>query len=302
MAPGDPVDSLLSGGGEPTTAGDFAHSERVYEETVGFLGLHKPVFYLHLSSIAFPDTLYRIVNQSHRKNLNKLIQQYGNWPEVEQYYHELKRFQKATYDVETEASNELVAARTNLKKLYTSYNAKVVSSRLDTIHLNLLRDPELSAELGEDIQRLKEAYNRILLHPTRWKLYVPDIKWNGWDNQYHNWFLNFVQGDFGISFKDSRPVSDSVWDALKRTLLLNIIALFLAYLLSIPLGVFSAVKRDSIFDQTTTLVLFILYSLPTFWIGTLLLVFFTTPEYGMNWFPSSGLGDLPASAPFWAPV
>jgi peptide/nickel transport system permease protein len=43
----------------------------------------------------------------------------------------------------------------------------------------------------------------------------------------------------------------------------------------------------------------VLYSLPNFWIATMLVVFFTTPEYGMDWFPSLGLGDLPPDAPFW---
>ncbi len=42
-----------------------------------------------------------------------------------------------------------------------------------------------------------------------------------------------------------------------------------------------------------------LYSLPVFWIATLLQVFFTTPEYGMDWFPTAGLSELPPTAPFW---
>ena len=54
-----------------------------------------------------------------------------------------------------------------------------------------------------------------------------------------------------------------------------------------------------LFDKVTTVTLFILYSLPTFWIGTLLVVFFTNPEYGMDWFCGIGLGNAPSNAPFW---
>ena len=91
-------------------------------------------------------------------------------------------------------------------------------------------------------------------------------------------------------------------DAAFWTLVMNLISIFIAYIVSIPLGVFSAVKKDSRFDKITTLFLFILYSLPSFWVATLLVVFFTTSEYG-GWtdiFPSIGLGDLPSDAPFWS--
>lgn len=300
MAPGDPVYAILPESSEVTTAGGYAHSEKVYQETAVLLGLDKPVFYINLSSAAFPDTLYKILNRDNRNNLKKLIQQYGNWPEIEAYFKELNAFQTKIYEVKIEGpSNELIKVRTNLKRLFRLYKDNTVQSRLDTIEQNILVEPALSAQAGADFQQLKQAYKAMLQNKSRWKLYVPDIKWNGWDNQYHNWFINFISGDFGTSYKDQRPVADSIWDALKKTLLLNFLALFFAFILSIPLGVFSAVHRHSLFDRISTLVLFILYSLPTFWIGTMLVVFLTTPEYGMNWFPSSGLGDLPPSAPFW---
>ena len=80
-----------------------------------------------------------------------------------------------------------------------------------------------------------------------------------------------------------------------------ILSIFVAYLTAIPLGVFSAKNKGLRFDKITTVILFMLYSLPTFWIGTMLVVFFTTPEYGAwtDIFPSIGLGDLPSDAPFW---
>lgn len=300
MAPGDPVYAILAEGPGISSIGSYAHSERVYEETAVMLGLDKPVFYASLSSQAFPDTIYRILKRTDRNNLKKLIYQYGNWPEIELYFHELKAFQARTYEVKiAEPSNELTMVKTNLKRLFIAYKDNVIQSRLDTIDQNILRDEGLLAQIGPDFKRLKRAYESVLNNSSRWKLYVPDVKWNGWDNQYHHWFFNFIQGDFGLSYKDNRPVASSIWEALKKTLLLNFLALFFVFILAIPLGVFSATYRDSFFDRATTLVLFILYSLPTFWIGTMLVVFFTTPEYNMNWFPSSGLGELPAQAPFW---
>jgi len=111
----------------------------------------------------------------------------------------------------------------------------------------------------------------------------------------------FLRGDFGESYLGGRRVSCILYDAIKWTMLLNIISVIIAYLISIPIGVQTAVKKDTPFDRISTTVLFILYSLPSFWIATMLIVFFTNPEYGMDWFPTHGLysASLPEDASFW---
>lgn len=107
----------------------------------------------------------------------------------------------------------------------------------------------------------------------------------------------FLRGDFGQSYIDKKEVATKIGDALYWTLIMNFFAILIAYCISIPLGVRSAIwkmqGRKKI-DATNTAVLFILYSLPNFWIGTLLLVFLTTAEYSplLDWFPTSGAQDL----------
>ena len=82
---------------------------------------------------------------------------------------------------------------------------------------------------------------------------------------------------------------------------LNVISVVIAYSLSIWLGVFLSGKKDSKIDRISSIVLFILYSLPSFWIATIFVVYFTTSEYGMNWFPTYGIRsiDLPENASFF---
>lgn len=107
----------------------------------------------------------------------------------------------------------------------------------------------------------------------------------------------FLRGDFGASYIDKKEVATKIGDALYWTLIMNFFAILIAYCISIPLGVRSAIwkmqGRKKI-DATNTAILFILYSLPSFWIGTLLLVFLTTAEYSpmLDWFPTSGAQDL----------
>jgi peptide/nickel transport system permease protein len=105
---------------------------------------------------------------------------------------------------------------------------------------------------------------------------------------YANWLLQFVQLDFGLSRKDGRPVSERLADALPITLTLNILTLIIIYIISIPMGIISSIKKDTVFDRFSSLLLFILYSLPSFWVGLLLLMVFSGGEY-FNLFPLGGI-------------
>jgi len=77
-------------------------------------------------------------------------------------------------------------------------------------------------------------------------------------------------------------------EALPVTLTLNVISMIIIYIVSIPIGILSAVRRDSAFDRWSGLVLFVLYSLPSFWVGLLLLLYLGSGEY-LDLFPLGGL-------------
>jgi peptide/nickel transport system permease protein len=117
---------------------------------------------------------------------------------------------------------------------------------------------------------------------------------------YIDWFRKMIVLDFGISRKDGRPVAERIADALPVTLALNIISMIIVYIISIPAGIVSALKKDSLYDRISSLVLFILYSLPSFWIGLLLLLYLSGGEY-LNLFPLGGLvSDGAGSASFFS--
>lgn len=103
---------------------------------------------------------------------------------------------------------------------------------------------------------------------------------------YGKWLLKLAQGDLGTSFKYNLPVTDMILEALPITLGLSLVSLFITYLVAVPIGIFSAVKPGSFLDRTLTLVLFVLYSLPSQWVGILLIV---SLGVGLGWFPIQGL-------------
>ena len=301
IAPGDPVELITRGGlGAAEGGGDVRNRERVYLETARFLGLDKPPFYFALSSAAYPDTLHRIVQKDRREMLQKLIIQYGNWQYITAYNEQIQRLDVLLSNLpDTLTYQEQSIVRSNVRELYMHYKDSQIESVLQKVDHAMQRDSNLARVAKSAFDTLNARYEAVKKMATPGLRSIPDLKWYGFDNQYHHWIFNFLRGDFGVAYTDGRPVADKIKDALHWTLVINGIAILLAYLLSIPLGVFSAVHKDTFGDRLVTVFLFVLYSLPVFWIATLLVIFLTTPEYGMDIFPTMGLGDLPKTAPFW---
>ncbi|MDZ4859673.1 MAG: ABC transporter permease [Candidatus Hydrogenedentes bacterium] len=109
--------------------------------------------------------------------------------------------------------------------------------------------------------------------------------------QYVSWLGRMCTLDFGTSFKDRRPVRDKIFDAIPVTLQLNIISIFLIYLFSIPIGVYSATHQRTWSDGFITAILFLLYSLPSFWVA-MLLIYFLGSGHPFDWFPIYGLKSI----------
>ncbi len=100
--------------------------------------------------------------------------------------------------------------------------------------------------------------------------------------QYWRWISGILHGDFGFSFRNTEPVSDVLLHALPITFELVFLGLLIAVVIGIPLGVLSAVKRDSKHDYAARVGGLIGVSIPNFWLATLLLLF-TSRVFG--WVP-----------------
>jgi peptide/nickel transport system permease protein len=116
---------------------------------------------------------------------------------------------------------------------------------------------------------------------------------------YAKWLSKLVRLDFGTSRVDGRPVSTRIAESLPITLALNIITIIIVYIISIPIGILSAVKKDTLYDKLSSILLFILYSLPEFWIALILLLVFSSGDY-LNIFPLGNiLSDWAEGFSFW---
>jgi len=107
--------------------------------------------------------------------------------------------------------------------------------------------------------------------------------------QYGDWLLRVGRLDFGRSFLDERPVLEKVGERLPVTLTINCWAIALVFLIAIPIGVFSAVRPEGLFDRCTTVFVFVGYSIPSFWLALICMKVFGVD---LRWFPVSGLHSL----------
>jgi len=117
--------------------------------------------------------------------------------------------------------------------------------------------------------------------------------------QYGRWLKRIATLDFGESLRDHRPVIDKLMERIPVSIGLSGLSLVLAYLISIPLGIFSATHQYRLGDKITTLVLFTLYSLPNFRIATMAIVYLGGGDF-WNVFPVFGITSVGSEHwPWW---
>ncbi len=109
--------------------------------------------------------------------------------------------------------------------------------------------------------------------------------------QYGRYVLNALKGDIGRSYMTRRPVSDEILSAFPYTIKLAALSMVIAILLGIPFGIISAIKQYSLFDSVTMIAAMIGLSMPVFWLGILLILFFSVY---LRWLPSSGFSTFAA--------
>lgn len=290
------------------------------------LGLDLPMFYFSVNANYECDTLERIPNRKEREALKKLTAEYKNWPAVANYYLNVKELypffslyhqtvllknpangeinypkemphSESYWDMLTSpatiANMQYAEQKTN--ELLTLTNDSQITQHLkliDSLTMPLLpSNRSVVKPITEAYTELKQAYKPPITYPT--------ISFNA-NNRYHRWLfgdgessLGILRGDFGTSYQSGQKVGKIIASHIGYTLAFSLAGILLAYLISIPLGVYSAVNRNNWFDRVSTVVLFLLYSLPSFWLATLLLMAFANPDT-LYWFEASGINPRKA--------
>ena len=233
--------------------------------------LYKPAFYFTFTSAAFPDTLFRILPLSRREKLCQQCAQTGNW-------NALIDFERTVWDAiggihhlpDSIAQKRLL--NQEVSKLSSEFRFDTLPNVFDRMQQSAVQLPQIQTH----IDRLRFAHARVLHEQQLEKLWIPTFYWHGLDNQYHQWLAGFLTGNWGLTRSMDLPVWQELKPALWSTMIVSFLAMLLAYLVAIPLGVFMGRRLDRLDERWTRRLLLFLYAMPVFVLGALLTGFFVS--------------------------
>jgi peptide/nickel transport system permease protein len=269
LAPGDKAEAILNVQGIRMGEDDNQSYLLQYEALREEYGLNKPSFYLSFipsyKNHSFPPHW----QSRHSMLAHNLLNEKVPFNIVRVYINALDKLEKECQD------QSLAFCNREIRFLWELTDQDDINQRLNRIE----------QATNFPLATLKQTSERL---SSRTVLYFPVIKWNGLNNQFHNRITNIIKMDFGISVVDGDAVTNKIASALIWTLVLTFATLFLSLLLGIPLSIYS-VNSGVVAKRIIGTSMNIIYATPVFWLATILIVFFTTPEYG-RWtdiFPGS---------------
>lgn len=107
--------------------------------------------------------------------------------------------------------------------------------------------------------------------------------------QYLNWMSKVLKGDFGKSYKTGRDVFGEIQKRFPKTLKLAIYSMILTSVFGIGMGILASWNRNNMIEKSIMIILNVILSLPTFWIGLILILVFSE---NLRWLPTSGYGSI----------
>ncbi len=290
--PGDAVDAILLR--EEGISVSSANYQKQKQKLAHQLGLHKPVFYFSVSSLAEIESNEYFANAVVQSTFCKLVHQTGNHGAVKNYFAALGasadaiRFLVEQKNISSQTNSILSELTTALNQLNSEDNISAIQLKIHTVKNNykLLNLDKAWVVLNNTVANLN-------IGNSGWKSFVPAIAFHT-DNQFNDWFLGnhvskgFIRADFGKSYITGKPVLKIISDKIFWSAILSVGSILLAYMLSIPLSVFLVYTKNKFCKSFSEVVLSFLYAIPVYIMGLLLLYLLSNPEV-LNIFPSSGI-------------
>ncbi|MCI4668903.1 MAG: ABC transporter permease [Bacteroidia bacterium] len=231
--------------------------------------LDKPSFYFSILRFGGPDSLHKIIFRKERRSAEKFYYRHGHWKKINQF------------------RSQLSSLRTQLLQEGNGEAYQILSSVLTSPDLTESQitksfevvGADLTKELKTEVEQLEVLSKEILSLKPEWYSFFPYPKWHGFDNRYHIWLSKAVRFDFGKSQVSKQPVTQNWGKFISMTLRFTLLAVILAYLLSILIGAWMALNEGKIQERFMNAVLVVIDAMPSFWLGTLLLIFLANPHY-----------------------
>ena len=280
MIPGDPVLAVLKGNNLSDMAVNQSRHATTYNQMARNLNLDKPPFYFSIVPADFPLDFFSL-DPLQRNFARRLFIEYGQ----PQHSLSLVKYIDSLLILKEEIPSGILGQ-------LARYSA-------DPKYLLQLISKYPKNEEYPALLKLEKILSDLTSTNKRAISPIPKFVWHGSDNQYHHWIKNTLIFRFGKSNFDGRPASTKIYSAFRWTMVINIASILIGYLIAIVIGAYAGWK-GGVIDKIISLVVYFIYSIPVFWFATLLVIFFTTPEYG-TWtdiFPSVGVWRITESDTF----
>lgn len=276
LVPGDEIMDYLTlddRGFSSTT--DPYSMRRAYQKVAHNRGFDLPAFYFSIRNSLYADSVYSVLPVTDRENIKNWSRQQNDGSTSLHLYQSL--FEVLERSCTTPSGNDLCS---EVHQALSEKDVALVEKRI-VAALSTAGSEEFQVELNNAL-RLAQIRKTGSFH-------FPSFKWNGIANQYHRWIVGLFQKKPLTSLIDGRNAWTKIGEALKWTLWLNLLSLFVAFGLGMWFGVWSARQDGTKKELGSSIFLFLLFALPGFWLATLLISFFASGDW-FSWFPSGGVG------------
>lgn len=277
-APGDVVGRQLGLDGDITYVSRQVYKDSYYQKAVS-LGALSPSFYFTITPAYFPANINNIYPYQNKVNRRNLLREIQDWDQVHQLYNNIE-----STIIQLEKDGDQSGTLPQLLQLEQSNSLaelKYKSARFSTAD-------ELDNAITADITSIISSISQ--LESSR-SLSYPVLRWHGMDNQFHHWMAQLFSPAEHISLVDGRSVWSKIINGLKWTFSMSLISLLCIGVLSLITAYTQVRYLGGWWDKVSSIIMYVLYTMPLFWLCTMMIVFFTTAEYG-SWadiFPSVGI-------------
>ncbi len=270
--PGDQAEALMIQQG---ISPDSKRAEAEYLRNYKSLGLENPIFYFSVSPQYYPTNIHSIISREERQLTRELLKSHFSFQKISAYLSARNLLVDSLPTLSESAGTELLKKSVfyavhpdSLRLLQQQIRTKFTHSRITS--------------------PVADAISDMLEH--RQNVYYPVLHWHGTSCRFHLWISHLARGDAGSSLRDGLPVHEKVGKAFVWTLFLAFTSLFVSLCISVPSGVLAGYYHRKAWDKVSHIVWMILYSMPVFWLASLLIVYFTSDQYGswLHIFPLPG--------------
>lgn len=280
-APGDAAEAMLSLQG---ISSDSRNAKDEYVRNYKQLGLDKPGFYFSVTPNYYPENLNHIAEKQDRQLITALLNQRIPFSTISDYMTEREGCIATLNNTHSTDADNLM-----LRRL-------LLASHPDT--LKKLQQ-QLKTQAVTICQNTASKIDLMLKKQQAW--FYPVFHWHGLSNRFHHRLQHLFRGDMGTSLRDGLPVFQKIAKAFSWTLVLAVGNLFFSFLIAVPSGLLAGFYHKSLWVPLSNVLWLILYSMPVFWLASLLIIYCTTDAFSpwLHWFALPGAWYIPPGESFF---